>query len=101
MREYITFLCSSTPISNLHTQESTHIDTHTHVETSHGFTTARALTASTLLTDYINSPGLAQVYQYQSQRENTKTSEITYQICIHQKRGEDTILASGGRSRFY
>ena len=64
---------------NLHTQEGAHLHTYTHVETSHGFTTTRTLTASTLLTDYINWPGLAQVYQYQSQRENTKTHQITSQ----------------------
>ncbi len=64
---------------NLHTQENAHLHTHTDVETSHGFTTTRTLTASTMLTDYINWPGLAQVYQYQSQREHTKTGEITYQ----------------------
>ena len=64
---------------NLHTEMDAHLDTHTDVETSHGFTTTRTLTVSTLLTDYINWPGLAQVYQYRSQRENTKTDEITYQ----------------------
>ena len=64
---------------NLHTQANAHLDTHTDVETSHGFTTTRTLTVSTLLTDYIKWPGLAQVYQYKSLRENTKTAEITYQ----------------------
>ena len=64
---------------NLHTQTDAHLDTHTDVETSHGFTTTRTLMASTLLTDYIKWPGLAQVYQYRSQRVNTKTGEITYQ----------------------
>ena len=64
---------------NLHTEADAHLHTHTDVETSHGFTTTRTLTASTLLTDYINWPGLAQVYQYQSQRVNTKTGEITHQ----------------------
>ena len=64
---------------NLHTQEGAHLHTYTHVETSHGLTTTRTLTASTLLTDYIKWPGIAQVYQYQSQRENTKTQEITSQ----------------------
>ena len=65
---------------NLHTQEGAHLHTYTDVETSHGFTTTRTLTASTLLTDYINWPGLAEVYQYQSQRENTKTHQITSQM---------------------
>ena len=64
---------------NLHSEKGAHLDTHTDVETSHGFTTTRTLTASTLLTDYINWPGIAQVYQYQSQRKNTKTGQITFQ----------------------
>ena len=64
---------------NLHIQEDAHLDTHTDVEISHGFTTTRTLTASTMLMDYIKWPGLAQVYQYRSQRENTKTGEITSQ----------------------
>ena len=64
---------------NLHTEADAHLQTHTHVETSHGITTTRTLTASTLLNDYIKWPGLAQVYQYQTQRVNTKTGETTYQ----------------------
>ena len=64
---------------NLHTEAGAHLDTHTDVHTAHGFTTTRTLTASTLLTDYIKWPGLAQVYQYRWQRENNKTGEITYQ----------------------
>ena len=64
---------------NLHTEADAHLDTHTDVETSHGFNTTRTLTASTLLTDYINWPGLAEVYEYRSQRENRKTREVTYQ----------------------
>ena len=63
---------------NLHTQTEAHLDTHTDVEKSRGFITTRTLTASTLLTDYINWPGLAQVYQYRSQREHKKTGEITH-----------------------
>ena len=64
---------------NLHTQEGAHLDTYTEVEKAHGLTTTRTLTTSTLLTDYINWPGLAQVYQYHSQRESTKTGQITHQ----------------------
>ena len=64
---------------NLHTEIDAHLDTHTDTQTSHGFTTTRTLTASTTLTDYIQWPGLAQVYQYHAQRENIKTRQITYQ----------------------
>ena len=59
---------------NLHTQEGAHLHTYTHVETSHGLTTTRTLTASTLLTDYIKWPGIAQVYQYQSSARKHKNS---------------------------
>ena len=62
---------------NRHTQENAHLHTYTDVETSHGFQKTRTLTASTLLADYINWPGLAKVYQYHTQREHTKTGEIT------------------------
>ena len=64
---------------NLHTEEGRHLDTHTDLEKARGCITTRTLRASTLLTDYIKWPGLAQVYEYRSQRENTKTGEITYQ----------------------
>ena len=61
---------------NLHTQEEAHLDTHTDVQKARGCITTRTLTASTLLTDYIDWPGIAQVYRYQTHRENTKTAEI-------------------------
>ena len=64
---------------NLHTEINAHLDTYTDTQTSHGFTTTRTLTASTALTDYIQWPGLAQVYQYHTQRENIKTREISSQ----------------------
>ena len=62
---------------NLYTDAGAHLDTHTDVETSREITTTRTLTASTLLNDYIDWPGLAQVYQYQSTREPLKTGEIS------------------------
>ena len=62
---------------NLHTQEGAHLDTHTDVEKARGCITTRTLRASTLLTDYVDWPGLAQVYHYQTHRENTKTGQIS------------------------
>ncbi len=61
---------------NLHTEEGAHLDTHTDVEKARGCITTRTVTASTVLTDYINWPGIAQVYRYQTHRENTKTGEV-------------------------
>ena len=69
---------------NLHTQEEAHLDTHTDVEKARGCITTRTVRASTLLTDYIDWPGIAQVYRYQTHRENTKTGQISShtQYCI-------------------
>ena len=63
----------------LHTQTGTHLDTATSVEKARGFLTTRTLPASTLLTDYSNWPGLAQVYQYRIERKHLRTGEITHQ----------------------
>ena len=63
----------------LHTQAGAHLDTATSVEKAHGFFTTRTLTASTLLTDYSNWPGLAQVCQYRIERKHLRTGEITQQ----------------------
>ena len=69
---------------NLHTEEDAHLDTHTDVEKARGCITTRTVRASTLLTDYIDWPGLAQVYCYQTHRENAKTGQINShtQYCI-------------------
>ena len=69
---------------NLHTEEGAHLDTHTDVEKARGGITTRTVTASTVLTDYINWPGIAQVYHYQTHKENTKTGEVSRhtQYCI-------------------
>ena len=56
-----------------------HLDTHIAVEKAHGFLTTRTLTASTLLTEHSDWPGLAQVYQYQVERKHLRTREITQQ----------------------
>ena len=69
---------------NLHTEEEAHLDTHTEVEKARGCITTRTITASTLLTNYINWPGLAQVYRYQTHRReypNRETHRHT-QYCI-------------------
>ena len=69
---------------NLHTEEGAHLDTHTDVQKARGCIITRTVTASTVLTDYINWPGIAQVYRYQTHRENTKTGEVSRhtQYCI-------------------
>ncbi|RKU09983.1 ISAs1 family transposase, partial [Candidatus Poribacteria bacterium] len=64
---------------NLHTDADAHLDAYTMVEKAHGFITTRTLKASTLLNDYLTWPGLAQVYEYRSERKHTRTGEITHQ----------------------
>ena len=63
----------------LHTEGGAYLQTHTDVEDARGVLTTRTLTASTLLTDYINWPGLAQVYQYRVEQKQTRTGKITQQ----------------------
>ena len=69
---------------NLHTEEEAHLDTHTDVEKARGCITTRTVRASTLLTDYIDWPGIAQVYRYETHRENIRTGQISRhtQYCI-------------------
>ena len=61
----------------LHHEAEAHFDHCSYVEDKHGVITTRTLTTSTLLNDYLNWPGLAQVYEYQSQRQNKRTGEVT------------------------
>ncbi len=67
-------------LQNAHTQAGAHLQTHTDVEETRGFIITRILTASTSVSDYIDWPGLAQVYQYKVQRVNTKTGECETSI---------------------
>ena len=63
----------------LHIEGGAYLQTHTDVQDARGVLTTRTLTASTLLTDYINWPGLAQVYQYRVEQKQTRTGKITQQ----------------------
>ena len=60
----------------LHREAGEYFDSFTCVEDKHGVITTRTLTASTLINDYLNWPGLAQVYEYQTQRKNRQTGEV-------------------------
>ena len=64
---------------NLHTEEDAHLDEHTDVEKARGCLTTRKVTASTLLTEHINWPGLAQVYRYETHKEHIKTGDVSCQ----------------------
>ena len=62
----------------LHTQADAHLDEHTTEETKRGILTTRTLTASTLLNEHLNWPGLEQVYEYRTHREHLATGETTH-----------------------
>jgi len=55
------------------------LDTHQTREQSHGRIEIRRLTASTALNEYINWPGLRQVFEYIYIRKNPKTGETSCQ----------------------
>lgn len=63
----------------LHQEADADTQTCSCVEKAHGFITTRTLTTSTLLNTYLQWPGLAQVYEYRSQRKHTRTGKITHQ----------------------
>ena len=45
--------------------------------TRHGYLTTRTMTPSTLLSSYLDWPGLTQVYEYRCQRRHNRTGKMT------------------------
>ena len=61
---------------NLHAEANAHLQTHTDIETAKGRITTRTLTASTLLTQHTDWPGLQQVYQYTTHQRYQNTGHV-------------------------
>ena len=61
---------------NLHAEDGAHLQTSTDTEEVKGRITRRTLTASTLLTEHTDWPGLQQVYQYTSQQTCKTTGQV-------------------------
>ena len=61
---------------NLHTETGATLQTHTDTEDAKGRSTTRTLTASTLLTEHTDWPGLQQVYQYTTHQQQKSTGAI-------------------------
>ena len=61
---------------NLHAEVGEDLQTHTDVETAKGRITTRTLTASTLLTEHTDWPGLQQVYQYTTHQVYQNTGAV-------------------------
>ena len=61
---------------NLHAETSAHLQTYTDTEDAKAKITTRTLTASTLLNQHIDWPGLQQVYQYTTHRKHKKTGKV-------------------------
>ena len=64
----------------LHHEAKAHTDTASTVEKAHGHITTRTLTTSTLLNEHLTWPGIAQVYEYRSERKHMRTQKITHQV---------------------
>ena len=60
----------------LHAETGAHLQTYTDIEDAKGRITTRTLTASTLLTEHTDWPGLQQVYQYTTQQKCKKTGQL-------------------------
>ena len=61
---------------NLHAETGAHLQTYTDTEDTKGRITTRTLTASTLLTEHTDWPGLQQVYQYTTHQEQKSTRQV-------------------------
>ena len=62
----------------LHQENQAHTDTFACVEKAHGYITTRTLTTSTLLNEHLTWHGLAQVYEYRTERKHVHTGKITH-----------------------
>ena len=60
---------------NLHAEAGAYLQTYTDTENTKGRMTTRTLTASTLLTEHTNWPGLQQVYQYTTHQRYQNTGQ--------------------------
>ena len=61
---------------NLHAEDGAYLQTSTDTENTKGRITTRTLTASTLLTEHSDWPGLQQVYQYTTHQKCKKTGHV-------------------------
>ena len=61
---------------NLHAETGAHLQTYTDTEDAKGRITTRTLTASALLTEHTDWPGLQQVYQYTTHQKCKKTAQV-------------------------
>ena len=59
-----------------HQQDGEHLDTYQTTDTAHGRMETRRLTCSTMLNEYLDWPGLQQVFEYTTERKNIATGDI-------------------------
>ena len=62
--------------ANLHAEGGAHLQTYTDTEETKGRITTRTLTASTLLNEHTDWPGLQQVYQYTTHQQQKNTGHV-------------------------
>ena len=72
-----------------HQEDGEHLDTHQSIETRHGRIDTRRLTCSTMLNTYLDWPGVQQVFEYTTQRQNITTGAIE----IHKQYGITSLSA--------
>ena len=72
-----------------HQQDGEHLDTYQTTDTAHGRIETRRLTCSTMLNEYLDWPGLQQVFEYITERKNIATGEVE----IYKQYGDLTSLS--------
>ena len=63
-------------LQQMHTELNQMLDTHQTVDKSHGRIETRRLTASTALNDYVQWPGVEQVFEYSYERIELSTGQV-------------------------
>ena len=63
-------------LQQMHTELNQTLDTHQTVDKSHGRIETRRLTASTALNDYVQWPGVEQVFEYSYERIELSTGQV-------------------------
>ena len=69
-------------LQQMHNELNQTLDTHQTVDKSHGRIETRCLTASTALNDYVQWPGINQVFAYDYQRIELSTGQVKPQYGI-------------------
>ena len=87
-------------LQQMHTELNQMLDTHQTVDKSHGRIETRRLTASTALNDYVQWPGVEQVFEYSYERIELSTGQVKQKTQYGYNESKPNPSISKGLARF-